>query len=277
MTDSGRATVRKLQSSDIAAAMQLSAEAGWNQTEEDWRMLIELAPEGCLAVELDGELASTATLLRYGRQLAWIGMVLTRIAYRGRGFAQRLLTETLNLADQARIETVKLDATDQGQPLYEKLGFRSEQPVERWTRPGTAGVPGSGVPSAPNPSQDWQAVDHRAFGVDRSELLKLLARRHTPLSGSHSYLLTRPGRLTTYLGPCVAETPEAAQSLIPRALQTVSTGGWSWDLLPANANAVALARDLAFTPKRHLLRMVRGKDLRGHEESIYAIAGFELG
>ena len=129
---------RKLRASDIPAAMQLSAEAGWNQTAQDWRLLIELSPEGCLGIEVDGDLATTTTLLCYGKQLAWIGMVLTRGAYRGRGFARRLLTDALALADEMSIETMKLDATDQGQPLYEKLGFRCEQPVERWVRPASA-------------------------------------------------------------------------------------------------------------------------------------------
>ncbi|MGC2195887.1 MAG: GNAT family N-acetyltransferase [Terriglobales bacterium] len=277
MSESTGPILRRLRTSDIPAALQLSTEAGWNQTEEDWRMLIDLAPEGCLALELDSELASTATLFCYGRRLAWVGMVLTRIAYRGRGFARRLLTETLALADQMQIETVKLDATDQGQPLYEKLDFRSEQAVERWARANSPDVPMPALSSDSTESKDWQAADHRAFGLDRSELLQNLARRNPPLSTPRSYLLTRPGRLTRYLGPCVAETPEAARTLIGRALQTASSGGWSWDLLPDNANAVALARDFAFTPRRHLLRMVRGKDLRAQEESIYAIAGFELG
>jgi hypothetical protein len=38
-----------------------------------------------------------------------------------------------------------------------------------------------------------------------------------------------------------------------------------------------MARDLGFTPQRHLMRMVRGKELRAHEELIFALAGFELG
>jgi predicted GNAT family acetyltransferase len=105
----------------IPAALRLSAQAGWNQTGEDWRMLIDLAPEGCLAMEVDGELAATTTLLSYGRRLAWIGMVLTKLQYRGRGFARRLLTQALAQADQMGIETVKLDATDQGKPIYENL------------------------------------------------------------------------------------------------------------------------------------------------------------
>ena len=271
------AILRKLTTSDIPAAEELSVEAGWNQTSDDWRMLIELAPQGCLAIEVDGELASTTTMLCYGKRLAWVGMVLTRISYRGRRLARRLLTHALALADHMGIETVKLDATDQGRPLYEKLGFRCEQTVERWARPAFA-YAGVLTPVPEVSSQkDWRAADLRAFGVDRSELLERLASRKPPLSIECSYLLTRPGRVTGYLGPCISDKQGTARTLLERALENRSLVGWSWDLLPKNTSAVALARDLAFTPQRRLMRMVRGKDLRAQEDSIYAIGGFELG
>jgi len=83
--------------------------------------------------------------------------------------------------------------------------------------------------------------------------------------------------VSSYLGPCVSEAPEIARTLMERALEAHVEGGWSLDLLCENAQAVALARSLGFTPKRHLTRMVRGKNQRGNEQSIYAIAGFELG
>ncbi len=269
--------LRNLRVSDIPAALELSTEAGWNQTAEDWRMLIELAPQGCLAIEVNGELASTTMLFCYGRRLAWIGMVLTRKIFQGQGFARRLLSSALSLADESGIETIKLDATDQGQPLYEKFGFRAEQPIERWTRSKhIIRWSGESIPSSPV-SERCLAADKRAFGADRTALLTRLAEYGPPQTLHSSYLLSRPGRLTRYLGPGVASSPEIARTLIGQALRTPSTGGWSWDLLPENAAAVALARDLAFAPKRRLLRMVRGKDLRGRESDIYAIAGFELG
>lgn len=275
MEDSAGAILRRLSASDIPAAVELSAQAGWNQTGEDWRMLIELAPESCLAMEVGGELAATTTLLCYGRRLAWIGMVLTKLQYRGRGLARHLLTEALARADQIGIETVKLDATDQGAPLYEKLGFRSEQAVERWSRPGS--VDGPWPVGYARPSEEWRAADLQAFGADRSQLLEWLARRNPPFSMARSYLFTRHGRQTAYLGPCVSDTPKTARTLIERALQSTGSSGWSWDLLPQNTSAVAIAQDLAFAPSRRLLRMVRGKGLHGKEDAIYAIAGFELG
>ena len=128
-------TLRTMRAEDVPAAFQLSAQAGWNQTEEDWRTLLELAPETCLAIEVDGQLAATTTLLCYGQRLAWIGMVLTRLEFQRRGFAKKLFGEALKRADEMEIETIKLDATEQGQPIYEQFGFRREEEIVRWSRP----------------------------------------------------------------------------------------------------------------------------------------------
>jgi GNAT superfamily N-acetyltransferase len=266
--------LRMLRAEDVPAAFELSAEAGWNQTEEDWRMLLDLAPEGCLAIEADGHVAATATLVCYEPRLAWIGMVLTRREYRRRGLARSLLATTLAQADQMGIETTKLDATEQGMPLYEEFGFHAEQKVERWSRPGE---PVTQFPAVLHTSNEpWRESDVLTFGADRSRLLGMLAQRNHPMVVSRSYLFTRPGRVTAYLGPCVGENPGTVRHLIEQCLQNTSCG-WSWDLFPSNQEAVDLARDLGFTPQRQLLRMVRGKGLRQNESTMYAIAGFELG
>jgi len=274
MSEEIKGKLRRLTSTDIPLALELSTEAGWNQTSNDWQTLIDLAPVSCLGIELNGELAATTTLLCYGTKLAWIGMVLTRIKFRGQGYARRLLSEVLKLAGQMNIETVKLDATDHGKPLYEKLGFRAEQPVERWTRPGAgASIMLHGPDSL---SSELLHVDQAAFAADRSRFLKKLAKHSPALADVRSYLLTRTGRQMAYLGPCVSENASAARSLITRCVQGTSSA-LSWDLLKLNRNAEVIAKDLGFTPQRCLTRMVRGRDLRGREESIYALGGFEFG
>jgi hypothetical protein len=53
--------------------------------------------------------------------------------------------------------------------------------------------------------------------------------------------------------------------------------GWSWDLLPENRDASALASELGFSPTRKLVRMTRGERLEADTARIYAIAGFEFG
>lgn len=235
--------IRSLQTRDIDDAFELSSLAGWNQTRDDWRLLLESA-EVCLAVEADGRLASTATLICYGTKLAWVGMVLTHPDFRRRGFARTLMNEVMKRAFELRIATVKLDATDFGRDLYESFGFRAEQAVERWERGGAA---------------------------DETEL-----PREQIVRGK-SYIGNRPGRRMRYVGPCVAENAETARDLISGVLARAPHIGWCWDLLPENRAAVQIARDLGFERVRTLTRMVWGRDLRENEEQVFAISGFELG
>src|SRR5580692_7466210 len=164
--------VRLLHEQDTPIASQLSAEAGWNQTEDDWRMLLHLSPANCFGIDVDGRLVATATLICYGKELGLIGMVLTNRAYQRRGFARTLLLHSIARADKLGIESLKLDATDQGQPLYETLGFRVEQPVERWWHPATVSGAGPRPANLPN-------LDLPAFGADRSQLLHALIERST--------------------------------------------------------------------------------------------------
>ena len=144
--------------------LRFSSIAGWNQTIDDWRLL--LASAACYGVEIDGRLVSTATLICYGRRLGWIGMVLTHPEFRRRGLARELVTHLIARAEELGMETVKLDATDEGRGLYESLGFRAEQSVERW---------------------------QLGSGCDQT-----VSDAHVTSDG---YILDRPGRICRYLGP----------------------------------------------------------------------------
>lgn len=250
--------LRRLTTDDIPSALQLAAVEGWNQTAADWRMLIELSPDLCFGIEQDNQLAATTTLVCYGKRLAWLGMVLTRTEFRRRGFARMLVEHALTAADRLSIRTVKLDATAQGQPLYESLGFSPEQEIQRWSR-GTA----SPVHQPPPP-------------VSRSGLVEFLSRRADPVANHDDLVMYRNGLRASYLGPCIARTPECAASLIGSAL-AYDNGRWFWDILPANVDAAKLATRYGFILDRRLVRMSRGVPLRVDESKIYAIAGFEFG
>jgi GNAT superfamily N-acetyltransferase len=268
--------IRLLTERDLPAAMRLSVLAGWNQTADDWRLLLDLAPDGCFCLEVDGIVAASATLLSYEQRAAWIGMVLTDPEYRRRGLARQLVTHALARADALGTRTIKLDATEEGQPLYVSLGFVPEQPIERWFRPGPPAAKANAHQFRGELSR-WFGADSIAFGTDRKQLLQKLTQRGQCFSSEKGYLLTRPGRTTAYLGPCVSRDLGAARELFQLAIQRSAPGGWSWDLFPHNDQAAALAKELGFVPHRRLMRMFRGERLRGKDELIYAVAGFEFG
>jgi GNAT superfamily N-acetyltransferase len=278
-------TLRLLTSSDLSQALELSSPAGWNQTAADWQRLLDLAPQTCFGIELDACLAATATLLPYGRGLAWLGMVLTRRDYQHRGLASQLVTHALEVAGALGIETVKLDATDQGQPIYEKLGFVAERRIERWTWNGSCHANADTALSVP--LESLAGLDYAAFGVDRMRLLRLLAEpgrsaaaasgcASTPLVTENGFALSGPGRVANYLGPCVARTQDAARGLIAGCLAQAE-GSWMWDVFPDHAPGLELARQFGFQSVRRLVRMRLGPAIAEHPELVYAAAGFELG
>jgi ribosomal protein S18 acetylase RimI-like enzyme len=272
-------SIRRLEPRDIPSAMELSSEAGWNQLPEDWAALIQLAPESCFGIEIDGVLASTTTVICYGRKLAWIGMVLTRASFRGRGYAGLLMEKALTVVDKNQITSVKLDATDLGIGLYRKFGFQKEQIVERWAGyglPSGAAVDSDAKVCEAVISQEIEELDGRAMGTHRGPLLKLLGKRSKPLHNPGGFAMHRPGRLKRYLGPCVAGDERSARKLISASLLRDS-GRWFWDIPAANTEATRMAGELGFEVERRLTRMIRGESLRCDTRLLYAIAGFEIG
>ena len=277
-------TLRLLTISDLPQALALSSSAGWNQSASDWLRLLDLAPETCFGIELDGCLAATATLLPYGRRLAWLGMVLTRRDYQRRGLARQLMAHMLEAATALGVVTVKLDATDQGQPIYEKLGFVNERRIERWAWNGTCEATNDAGLSVP--LESLAELDYRAFGADRMRLLTLLAapgrstavaaRTSKPVVTANCFARWGPGQIANYVGPCVARTPDAAHSLIAGCLAQAA-GPWLWDIFPDNAPSLELARWFGFKPVRRLVRMRLGRSIAEHLDLVYAAAGFELG
>jgi hypothetical protein len=67
------------------------------------------------------------------------------------------------------------------------------------------------------------------------------------------------------------------QALVTELIDQSPQDSWSWDLLPANRNAVAIASEFGFVRQRCLTRMTRGRPLHQRDQLVYAIAGFELG
>lgn len=270
--------IRALGPEDVAGLLELSRAVEWNQTAADWLRVMELEPAGCFGIAKDGRLVSTSVVTCYGRDMAWIGMVLTLPGFRGRGLARRLMERAVAYAESRGVAWLRLDATDMGRPLYTSLGFADEYAVERWVRPpGEAPETADVGPCEP----DW-AWDRAVFGADRSRLLRNLAAIESAGVPGEGYALGRGGSRAAAFGPCVCRTPEAARRLLGWFLSRHPAEIVYWDLAPHNREAVRLAEESGFTLARRLTRM-RRRGVGGSEPvaermaEIYALAGFEYG
>lgn len=279
MSAAGNATLRRLVEADLPDAMALVRAAGWNQVEEDWRNLLALAPEGCLALACGGRVVATATAVCYGSELAWIGMVLTHPEHRGRGYARRLMEAALSFLDEKGVSWSKLDATAMGHHLYATLGYVDEGPAERWRRDP---APAPGVREADLSYAPMPELDLAAFGADRSRLLALLGRYDAASVPGAGFAFGRPGHSAAYFGPCVCRRAEAAGALLERFLAAHARQPVYWDILPANREAARLAEAYGFQRQRILTRMARPRRngiprVDNNDQYVFALAGFEYG
>ena len=276
--------IRLLFESDIPAAMELKEAAGWNQTEADWRRLLSLEPNGCFGAVKDGRLVGTTTTTIYG-ELAWIGMVLVEPQQRRQGIAAKLMNAVVEYLE-GKVETIKLDATALGQPVYEKFGFEVESEVERWagTASSTAGESHSAVVDDAA-VRDLLNLDRLAFNADRSQLIeKLIADACVPpvlirnadgtLSG---YALARSGTTKTYIGPVVARERQVVETLLDRTLEQLSGRDVYIDINKECVSDASLLSARGFVKERDLIRMVKGGPTQKTSPMVVAIAGPEVG
>ena len=266
--------------------MKLKETAGWNQTEEDWRRLLQLEPEGCFAALLDGELVGTTTSTTYGTELGWIGMVLVNPANRRAGIATALLNTVLEYLRE-RVTTIKLDATADGRHVYARLGFAFESLVERWFRTSES-TPFATHKEASLPAdsrRELLAIDRRAFVADRSRLIEALISQSNvePVlmrSGDQiltGYGLARTGTVANYVGPIIASGQADAAKILDQVLSQIQQQPVFVDLNTEFSNGTQLLVDRGFEKQRDLIRMSVGRPGKKTSSLVFAIAGPEVG
>jgi len=276
---------RLLGEADIAASVRLKEVAGWNQTEDDWRRLLLLEPTGCFCATAGERVVGTTTTTSYGRDLAWIGMVLVDPEYRRLGIATRLMHTALAYLHEAGVVTVKLDATSDGRPVYENLGFKVESLVERWTAVADARGSDSRTMKLSVISEAL-SLDRQAFIADRSKLIEMLAQNfyvppmvaRSPDGELTGYAFARRGTAAAYIGPLVATGTEAATSLLDGMCDQLAGQRVYLDLNTDFKTGREVLTAMGFVKQRDLIRMTYGEtSVAGTSPSIFAIAGPEYG
>lgn len=280
--------IRVMRHEDIPAAIALKNLAGWNQLPLDWERFLHLEPEGCFLAEHEGTIVGTASTISYGDRFGWIGMVLVHPDMRGQGLGKRILQVCMDYLDSTGVSCIRLDATPMGKPLYEKLGFTDEYRIERWSGTGKAQALPAGVTELTTAMyEDVFRFDAPAYGAERGRALRRLfseptTRAAVVLGSNHSvagYIAVRPGMNAAYIGPWVAESPEAAEVLWHWALAVIGPQPTNIDLVQHTSEcAGSWAAAAGFTYQRPFTRMCRGiNTYPGVPELQYSLMGPETG
>jgi hypothetical protein len=127
-------------------------------------------------------------------------------------------------------------------------------------------------------------LDRSVTGADRSGLLGGLYDEHRAAfrvvhSGSvvFGFLMSRPGRHATHLGPCLTKSHMAGEELFADACERFEGKRVFVDVPLGNEPAVACAERLGLRPQRELLRMGRGEAVKERLDWLWASFGPEKG
>jgi GNAT superfamily N-acetyltransferase len=285
--DNNSIKIRVMHGDDIPAAMRLSIAEGWNQTEEDWSMLLRHTPGYAFAAVNKDQIIGTVVTLLFDDQLAWIGMMLVDNSYRGQGIAKTLLNHALSTIQN--IPVVKLDATPAGRPFYKKIGFRDECEIYRMVSDSSRVISEKhDLNVLPGKNENINSViekDYAAIGYKRPDILKGLQREYPGYSfvlHAHgqlkSFIFGRDGRSYTQLGPLNADSLESAKKIVRYLLYNLKGKAVVIDIPAEKIDFYNWLISLRFKKQRAFTRMYYKNNLPlTSTENQYAITGPEWG
>ena len=263
-----------LTAADTHACWQLSQSLRWPHREADWQQFITWAKAhgAALAVRAEGRLIGCGLAWQWGHKQGSIGMVIVDDAWQRRGIGKQLFRGLLQALEG---RDVMLQATAQGRPLYESLGFtaigHARQFHGHWQPPTDAN------PTAPITTdnlarllqpQDVPALlayDQRERGLTRLALLQaLLAQMDADERCAVS--VDAHGRLCGYgilrrfgrgwvVGPLLADGADRAVALV-KLLTQERTGDFV---------RIDLAADTRAFPATHAHTQAQAQAQAGHD------------
>ncbi|CDX24027.1 GCN5-like N-acetyltransferase [Mesorhizobium sp. SOD10] len=264
----------------IEGAVALSRQENWPHRPQDWQMALQLS-SGAVALDDQRRVAGTILVTPYGWDCAMINMVIVDRNARGKGLGRRLMEQAFALAGD---RPLRLVATADGMPLYQKLGFvPSGTILQHQGNVVALGAPKGVEVASANDVPNIKALDRDAYGADREALIDALAERGEfaliRRNGAiEAYAVIRPFGRGEVIGPVIAENADDAKALIgffaaarPGAFLRVDTdsrtgiAGWLAEIgLVHVGGGVAMDR-----PAKNGLEQARPK--------VYALANQALG
>lgn len=192
----------------LPGALALSQGAGWPHRAEDWALNLTVS-QGVAAVA-DGRVMGTALCSLHG-PVATLNMIIVDAALRGRGIGLRLMKAIIDLAGEREMRLV---ATEEGKPLYRKMGFVEAGGIVQLQGVAVPATPEQPVEAGPVDVDLLARMDRDASGMVRAELLGRIAAQGTTLRTDGGFALLRAFGRGHVLGPVVARNPVAARALM---------------------------------------------------------------
>ncbi|MGS4984453.1 Acetyltransferase (GNAT) domain-containing protein [Pseudosulfitobacter pseudonitzschiae] len=196
----------------LADGLRMSQAVQWPHRAEDWALSLSVS-NGVVAMA-DGQVVGTALCSSFGA-VATMNMIIVDADMRGCGLGRGLMERVIALGGARELRLV---ATADGLPLYEKLGFQAtgrilqHQGIARPTTPD--------LPVATGMTDDiarLAQMDTAASGMSRDALLATIAAGGEILTHQNGFAMLRSFGRGKVVGPIVAKDAATARALLTEA------------------------------------------------------------
>jgi GNAT superfamily N-acetyltransferase len=219
----------------------LAKRAGWNQTLNDIKRMVDTDPQGCFnAIFKDGTTETSlgcGTVLRVAENIDWIGMILVHPELRRQGIALEIMKMCIAYSRLTKnTQLIGLDATPMGFKLYNSLGFKESFRIWRSTMSTDSRLSSFNylVIKKMNSVEDIMNYLVEKSIDNKSKIFSLLLSLHKKgcffaIKNNNvcGIILSRPGRLKPFIGPLIADSNEIAKALLQKAVDYWRKKGFS--------------------------------------------------
>ncbi|MEM2546956.1 MAG: GNAT family N-acetyltransferase [Candidatus Bathyarchaeia archaeon] len=277
--------VKVISKEDIDFAVRITGMMNWNLTEEDFELMMNLEPSGCLTLLHDSDKIGVATALSFGR-VGWIGNVIIDEKYRRRGAGSTLLKHAIDYLKSRGVETVGLYSYKEKVNFYRRLGFKDD--VEFTVLKGKASPSDNERVNIRNVEEsDIKKIidfDSFYFGASREKLLKEILNAE----GNTCYYYSEHGEVFGYImakvygeyaevGPlvCRRERHDVAASLLKTVLNRLEGLNVYLCMPKKEENIVNMLANAGFKEEFPVVRMFHGPPV--FKDCIYIAESLERG
>ncbi len=246
---------------------------------------LKLQPDGAFVVKDNDTIVGFGAALDYG-SFAYIGLMSVHPSVQKRGVGRLLMDTLLAWLAERGCQTVLLDASQAGAPLYLQYGFVEDDRTIHMRQVQKTAVPITHFEEFSRlKAKDYAkfvAFDTTNFGASREALLAMYY-----MNDPQRVFITRgsKGNITGYLiaqaqtiGPWVARSSEDAEQLLQCALALPYSAEPVVFVSAHNADALTLLARYGFTQARSLSYMRKGLPVqRGRETTLYGQASLGFG
>jgi len=279
--------IRNLTRDELDIVVGWAAQEGWNPGLHDADIFWNTDPNGFIALEKDGELIGSGSVVSYHGNYGFMGFFIVRSDFRGLGLGTKLwFFRRDKLLSRLKPGTaIGMDGVFNMQPFYAKGGFKfSHRDLRMESRSESREYSRNITKIKPLDFKDVNRFDKKYFGFDRKVFLKGWLN----MDKSQSLKYCESGKITGYgvirkcqtgykIGPLFAENYEIADELY-KGLTNFAVGEQVFlDIPEINKDGMKLAKKYGMKECFGCARMYFGKPPSLPYDQIFSVTTFELG